>query len=216
MFASNVARMSQVIDLAKKMNKKVALAGRSMDQNVRLGTEAGYIQGIEQVLISLDQIHQYPRNEVIVLSTGSQGEYRAALLRVANGEHSQIKLQQGDLVLMSSKFIPGNEKAIGRMINQLFKQGAEVLYESIHDIHTSGHATRPELKTMLETVRPKYFIPIHGEFRMQVQHGRLNAQARHLGLAQRHALELNGQGRREPGLVQQPEAERNLSEAPSG
>ncbi len=185
MFASNVARMSQVIDLAKKMNKKVALAGRSMDQNVRLGTEAGYIQGIEQVLISLDQIHQYPRNEVIVLSTGSQGEYRAALLRVANGEHSQIKLQQGDLVLMSSKFIPGNEKAIGRMINQLFKQGAEVLYESIHDIHTSGHATRPELKTMLETVRPKYFIPIHGEYRHLVHHSKL---AMEVGLPEESVL----------------------------
>lgn len=173
MFSSNVARMGQIFDLAQRLDKKIALAGRSMDQNVRLAAEAGYIQSPENVLIGLSDIDAYSRNRVIVLSTGSQGEPRSGLIRMAHGEHGLVKLQKGDLVLMSSKFIPGNEKAIGRMINQLFKQGAEVLYESIHDIHVSGHATRPELKQMLEITRPKFFIPIHGEYRHLVHHSGL-------------------------------------------
>ncbi len=170
MFASNVARMSQVLDLAQKMDKKVVLAGRTMEQNVRLGTEAGFIKGADSVVIGLDDIEDFPREKLIVLSTGSQGEHRSALIRVSNGEHGQIKLQQGDLVLMSSKFIPGNEKAIGRMINNLFKQGAEVLYEAVHQIHSSGHATRPELKRMIELCKPRFFIPVHGEYRHLVHH----------------------------------------------
>jgi ribonuclease J len=173
MFASNVGRMGQIFDLAKKLDKKVALAGRSMEQNVRLGMEAGFLKGADSRVISLDDLEKYPRNQVIVLSTGSQGEHRSALIRVAMGEHSQIQLQSGDLVLMSSKFIPGNEKAIGRMINHLFKQGAEVLYEAVHDIHVSGHATRPELKKMLELTRPRFFVPIHGEYRHLVHHAAL-------------------------------------------
>lgn len=177
MFASNVGRMGQVLEIAKKMGKKVALAGRTMEQNVRLGAEAGYLQDVGGILIGVDQIEDHPRNKVILLSTGSQGEHRSALIRISNGEHSQVKLQEGDLVLMSSKFIPGNEKAIGRMINNLFKQGAEVLYESVHDIHVSGHATRPELKKMLELCRPKFFIPIHGEYRHLVHHANLAAES---------------------------------------
>jgi ribonuclease J len=173
MFASNVGRMGQIFELAKRLDKKIILSGRSMEQNVRLGLEAGYLQGAEGRVIRLDDLDDYPRSQVIVLSTGSQGEHRSSLVRIAQGEHSQIQLQQGDLVLMSSKFIPGNEKAIGRMINQLFKQGAEVLYEAVHDIHVSGHATRPELKEMLTRVRPKFFIPIHGEYRHLVHHAAL-------------------------------------------
>lgn len=180
MFASNVARMSQVLDLARHFGKKVAISGRSMDQNIRLAVEASYMKDVDSVLIGLDEIDNYQRKDVIVLSTGSQGEYRSALIRIANGEHGQIKLQQGDLVLMSSKFIPGNEKAIGRMINNLFKQGAEVLYEAVHDIHTSGHATRPELQKMMEITRPRYFLPIHGEYRHLVHHAKL---AKEVGIA---------------------------------
>ena len=179
MFASNVARMGQVIEIAKKLGKKVALSGRSMEQNSRLGMEAGYLKDAPSVLIPLEGIEEYPRDQVIVVTTGSQAEYRSALIRIANGEHSQIQLQQGDLVVMSSKFIPGNEKAIGRMINNLFRQGAMVLYESVHDIHVSGHATRPELKQMLELVRPKFFIPVHGEYRHLVHHSGL---AREVGI----------------------------------
>jgi ribonuclease J len=180
MFASNVARMSQVLDLARHFGKRVAISGRSMDQNIRLAVEAGYMKNVESVLIGLDEIDNFQRKDVIVLSTGSQGEHRSALIRIANGEHGQIKLQEGDLVLMSSKFIPGNEKAIGRMINNLFKQGAEVLYEAVHDIHTSGHATRPELQKMMEITRPRYFLPIHGEYRHLVHHAKL---AKEVGIA---------------------------------
>ncbi len=177
MFASNLGRIGQVFDLARKLDKKIALAGRTMEQNFRLGTEAGYIKDGDRQVISLDDLESYPRNQVIVLSTGSQGEHRSALTRIALGEHGQIQLQPGDLVLMSSKFIPGNEKAIGKMINHLFKQGAEVLYEAVHDIHVSGHATRPELKEMLQCVRPKFFIPIHGEYRHLVHHAALAKEA---------------------------------------
>jgi ribonuclease J len=173
MFASNVARMSQVLDLAAKMGKKVALAGRTMEQNVRLGTELGYLKDADKVVIGMDAISDYPRNQVVVLSTGSQGEHRSALIRVSNGEHGQIKLEPGDRVLMSSKFIPGNEKAIGRMINNLFKQGADVLYDSVHALHVSGHATKPELKKMIELCKPRYFLPVHGEYRHLVHHAEL-------------------------------------------
>lgn len=177
MFASNVARMGQVLDIAAKLGMKVAPSGRSMEQNIRLGTEAGYLKDPHTILIGLDEIDDYPRGKVIVLSTGSQGEHRSSLIRMANGEHPHVQLQEGDLVVMSSKFIPGNEKAIGRMINSLFKQGAEVLYEAVHDIHVSGHATRPELKRMLELVRPRFFIPVHGEYRHLVHHSQVAEEA---------------------------------------
>jgi len=173
MFSSNIGRIGQVLDLAKKLGKRIALSGRSMETNVRLGKDAGYLKDVETVLISLDDLADYSRKDVIVLSTGSQGEYRSALIRVAAGEHRQIQLSVGDRVVLSSKFIPGNEKAIGRMINNLFKQGAEVLYESVHDIHVSGHASRAELKTIIEKVRPRFFIPVHGEYRHLVHHAKL-------------------------------------------
>ncbi len=173
MFSSNVARMAQVFDLAKKTNKKIALCGRSMEKNFSLGVEAGFIKHSADQLIRLDDIDSYNREDVIVLTTGTQGEYRSALFRVAQGEHSLIDLREGDRVLMSSRFIPGNEKEVGRMINNLFKQGADVLYEATHLIHVSGHATRPELKMMMEWTKPKFFLPIHGEYRMLVHHARV-------------------------------------------
>lgn len=170
MFASNVGRMGQVFEIAKKMGKKVAVAGRSMDQNVRLGQEAGYLKDVTGTLIALEDLADYPRDKVIVLSSGSQAEAGSALYRVSNNEHGVIQLGEKDLVLLSSRYIPGNEKAIGKMINNLFKQGADVLYEAIHDIHVSGHATRPELKKMIEWTKPKFFMPIHGEYRHLVHH----------------------------------------------
>jgi ribonuclease J len=179
-FASNLGRIGQVMALARRLDRKVALAGRSMETIVRLGMDAGYLCGTEGLIIPLEDIEEHPRDKVIVLSTGSQGEYRSALIRVSAGEHKHVQLQSGDMVVMSSKFIPGNEKAIGRMINDLFRQGAEVMYESVHDIHVSGHATRPELKKMLEAVRPKFFIPVHGEYRHLVHHAKL---ARETGVA---------------------------------
>ncbi len=173
MFSSNVGRMGQVFDLAKKQDKKIALSGRSMEQNVRLAVEAGYLQNVDGTLVGLGELHQHPREKTIVMSTGTQGEYRSALVRIANGEHSTVDLQEGDRVLMSSRFIPGNEKEVGRMINNLFKQGADVLYEATHHIHVSGHATRPELQQMIEWTKPRFFLPIHGEYRHLVHHARL-------------------------------------------
>ncbi len=169
-FASNIARMGQVMELARKMGKHVALSGRGMEQNARLAQEAGYLKDASSVLIDLSEIKQYKRNDIIVLSTGSQAEQGSALTRVAYGEHKLLHLEAGDTVLMSSRYIPGNEKAIGRMINHLFRQGATVLYEAIHEIHASGHATRPELKQMIELCRPRFFMPIHGEYRHLIQH----------------------------------------------
>ncbi len=185
MFASNVSRMGQIMQIAEKQGKRVALSGRSMEGNARLAVEAGYLQNAANVLITLDRIGDFPRDQVVVISSGSQAETGAALQRVAHGEHRQIKIGPGDTVLLSSRYIPGNEKAIGRMINELFKQGAEVLYEAVHDIHASGHATRPELKQMIETVRPRFFVPIHGEYRHLVHHARL---ARECGLRDEQVL----------------------------
>ncbi len=185
MFASNVGRMGQIMQIAEKMGKKVALSGRSMEQNARLAVEAGYLKDSHKVIVGLDQIANFDRHDVIVISSGSQAEHGAALQRVAHGEHRQIQIQKGDRVLLSSRYIPGNEKNIGRMINELFKQGAEVLYEAVHDIHASGHATRPELKQMLEVIKPRFFVPIHGEYRHLVHHARL---ARECGMGEAQVL----------------------------
>lgn len=176
MFSSNVSRVAQVLELAQRQGKKVILSGRSMEQNVRLAQEAGYIRDMHGILVRLDDFDRYDRKDVIVLTTGTQGEYRSALVRVANGEHSTISLEDGDRVLMSSRFIPGNEKDVGRMINNLFRQGADVLYEATHQIHVSGHATRPELRQMIEWTKPRFFLPIHGEYRHLVHHARLASE----------------------------------------
>ncbi|MBS1962242.1 MAG: ribonuclease J [Bdellovibrionales bacterium] len=173
MFSSNVARMAQVFDLAHKQGKKIALCGRSMEKNFELAVEAGYIKDSAGQLITLDDVEAHDRKDVLILTTGTQGEYRSALFRIAAGEHSLLDLREGDRVLMSSRQIPGNEKNVGRMINNLFKQGAEVLYEATHKIHVSGHATRPELKQMIEWTKPRFFLPIHGEYRHLVHHAKV-------------------------------------------
>lgn len=185
MFSSNVARMAQVFELAKKQGKRVALSGRSMEQNLRLAREAGYIRDVDGTLIHLGDIDAQERKDVIVMTTGTQGEYRSALVRVANGEHAQIDLGEKDRVLMSSRFIPGNERAVGRMINNLFRQGADVLYEATHHIHVSGHATRPELKEMIEWTKPRFFLPIHGEYRHLVKHAEVATET---GMRSDHVL----------------------------
>ncbi|MBS1959430.1 MAG: ribonuclease J [Bdellovibrionales bacterium] len=176
LFSSNVGRMANIFKIAKKLGRKIALSGRSMEQNVRLAHERGAINLDSSLMIPIDDVHRYDRNRVVVLSTGCQGEPRSALNRMAHGEHADVTLGEGDLVIMSSSQIPGNEVAISRLINQLFTSGADVLYDAIEDVHTSGHATRPELKKMIEMVRPKYFIPVHGEYRHLVHHARLAAE----------------------------------------
>jgi ribonuclease J len=124
-------------------------------------------------MIPMEDLSQYDRNKVIVMSTGCQGEPRSALNRIAHAEHAKVSIGEGDLVIFSSSQIPGNEIAISRLINQLFRQGSDVLYDAVEDVHTSGHATKPELKKMLETVKPKFFLPVHGEFRHLVHHAKL-------------------------------------------
>ena len=173
MFSSNVGRMANIFKLAQKLGKKIALTGRSMEQNVRLAHERGAINLDSSHIIDVEDVDQYDRNRVIVLSTGCQGEPRSALNRIAHAEHSAVSIGKGDTVILSSSQIPGNEVSIGHLINQLFRQGADVLYDAIDDVHTSGHATRPELKKMLEMVRPKFFIPVHGEYRHLVHHAEL-------------------------------------------
>jgi ribonuclease J len=183
LFASNVARIAQVFDIAQKQNKKIYIAGRTMEQNVRLAKQVGYFD--TGVLLNTEGFQKTPREQIIVLSTGSQGEQRSALSRIAHRHHPLIQLQRNDLVVLSSKFIPGNEKAIAHLINQLFKQGAHVLYEAIHQIHVSGHATKPELQQMIRKVNPRFFIPIHGEYRHLVQHAQLAVQT---GVDEKHVF----------------------------
>ena len=173
MFSSNVGRMANIFKIANQLGKKIALTGRSMEQNVRLAHERGAINLDSTHLIPMEEIKNYDRNKVILLSTGCQGEPRSALNRIAHGEHQQVTLEENDLVILSSSQIPGNEVSISKLINELFKSGADVLYDVIEDVHTSGHATRPELKEMLEIIKPKFFVPIHGEYRHLVHHARL-------------------------------------------
>ncbi|NDG84201.1 MAG: ribonuclease J [Proteobacteria bacterium] len=173
MFSSNVGRMANIFNLASRMGKKIALTGRSMEQNVRLAMEHGAISIPKQAFIPIDEIDHYDRNRVLILSTGCQGEPRSALARIARDEHPHVSLTPDDLVILSSSQIPGNEVSISGLINELFRRGPHVLYDAIDDVHTSGHATRPELKKMLDTVRPKYFVPVHGEYRHLVHHADL-------------------------------------------
>lgn len=185
LFASNIGRLGQIFELADKLKKKVALVGRTMENNSTIAQQAGYLKHASGVLVPVDELENYERKDLILVATGSQGEFRSALKRIALGGHQQIQIEKGDLVVFSSKFIPGNEKAIGRVINELFKQGADVIYEAIQEIHVSGHASQPELKQMLETVRPKFFIPVHGEYRHLVHHSNL---AKECGVSSQNVL----------------------------
>lgn len=173
MFASNIGRVGQILELCRKYNKKLAFLGRSMEQNSAIAHNLGYLKDLPDTLISIDDIPNHDRKNVVILSTGSQGEYRSGLARIANNEQKNVQLTEGDQVILSSKFIPGNEKAIGRMINNLFKLGADVMYESVAHIHVSGHASASELRAMMKMTKPKYFIPVHGEYRHLVKHRKL-------------------------------------------
>jgi ribonuclease J len=171
LFASNIARIGQIAQLAKRFQKRIFLAGRSMEQNIILASELGYLD--DQIFVDSSQLHSIPRNKLIVVSTGSQAEPRSALSRMAHNAHPLIKIEPNDLIILSSKFIPGNEKAIGQLINKLFEKKAHVFYETLDQIHVSGHATRPELKEMIRRVKPRHFIPIHGEYRHLAQHAKV-------------------------------------------
>jgi len=185
LFASSITRIQQVIDIAKTINRKVIFNGRSIETSVNIAKELGYINISEEMEIGIEQFSEFPDEEIIIITTGSQGEPMAALARMAAGTHKQIKIKKEDTVILSSKFIPGNEKAIAKIINDLYRRGADVIYEKISQIHVSGHAFQEELKLMINLTRPKYFIPIHGEYRHLVLHSRLAEQ---VGIAKENIL----------------------------
>ncbi len=175
-FASNITRIKQVISLATKFGRKVVFNGKSMITNVGIAKEQGFIHIPEDSEISERQIKQFPDQEILIITTGSQGEPMSALTRMARGKHKGIEIKSGDTIILSSRFIPGNEKAITSVINRLYRLGADVVYEKVSDIHTSGHARREELKLMLSLVKPRYFVPIHGEYRHLVKHAQIASE----------------------------------------
>ena len=190
-FSSNIHRVQQAVDAALSCGRKVALYGRSMVSNCSVARVYDALKIPERELIDVRQLDDYPRDRVAVITTGSQGEPRSALVRLAAGDHPQMSIEDGDSVILSSRFIPGNEKAITSVINQLYRQGAEVHYQRTSGVHVSGHASREELKQLFALVRPENFIPIHGEFRHLIQHARL---AQHMGVSQERSLVVeNGQ-----------------------
>ncbi len=172
-FASNVHRIQQIINASYKFGRKVAVVGRSMVNVVKVATELGYLAIPEATMIDIDQIDRYPNEKVVIITTGSQGEPMSALSRMAASEHRKIEIQPGDLVIISASPIPGNEKSIFKVINELFKKGADVIYESLADVHVSGHACQEELKLIHNLVKPKFFMPVHGEYRHLKQHANL-------------------------------------------
>lgn len=172
-FASNIDRIQQIITAAEDRNRKVALLGRSMINAFEAATSLGYITCREDTIISADQINNLPPEELVLITTGTQGEEMSALARMAFSEHRLVKINSDDTVILSSSMIPGNEKSIYRVINELYKLGANVIYRSLADVHVSGHAHRDELKLMLNLAKPRYFIPMHGEFRQLFEHAQL-------------------------------------------
>ncbi len=190
-FSSNIHRIQQIADAAEKAGRKLLINGRSMISNIDIARKLGYLNIPEEQFIDLRDMRQLPPEQVLIITTGSQGEPLSALMRIALGDHKQIELEVGDTVILSSKFIPGNEKAISDLINNLYRRGAEVFYEKTSEIHVSGHASREELKLVHNLVRPRYFVPVHGEYRHLVKHRQLAIE---LGMAPENTLVLeNGQ-----------------------
>jgi ribonuclease J len=186
-FASNISRIQQVVRLAEKFGRKVHFSGKSMRTNVRIAREEGILEVGPDVEVSESEMSSLPDNRLAMITTGSQGEPLSSLTRIAQNRHKSVKVRKGDLIILSSRFIPGNERAITGIINNLYRMGAEVIYEKVSDIHSSGHAYQEELKLMLNLVKPKYFIPVHGEYRHLVKHGQL---ARETGLPEENVMVL--------------------------
>jgi ribonuclease J len=191
-FASHVHRIQQVLDLAATFGRKVALLGRSMETSVRLAGELGYLRVPEGAVFPLEELSGLAPYRQVILSTGSQGEPNSALALMAAAEHKYLRVGEGDLVVLSARVIPGHERTITRVVNQLLRLGAEVLWEEVAFVHVSGHASRDELKLMLNLVRPQFFVPVHGEYRHLLAHARL---AREVGLPPAHVFVVeDGQG----------------------
>jgi ribonuclease J len=186
-FSSNIHRIQQVVDAAVACGRKILINGRSMVANVAVARQLGYLFIPDDALIDLRQMRELPRGQVLIITTGSQGEPLSALSRIAMDDHRQLGLEEGDTVILSSKFIPGNEKAISDLINHLYRRGAEVFYETTSEVHVSGHAGREDLRQVLSLTRTRYFVPVHGEFRHLVKHAQL---ARATGVAEEHVTVL--------------------------
>ena len=172
-FASNIHRVQQIIDVAVKQKRKVAVSGRSLENVMTIGTELGYLNVPEGVVIPLNSIDKYPPEKLLLITTGSQGEPMSALTRMAFSDHRKVSITSQDYVIISATPIPGNEKTVGRVVNELMKNGAKVVYERMYEVHVSGHANSEELKMMLGLIKPKYFIPVHGEQKHLQKHKEL-------------------------------------------
>ncbi|MBI4758964.1 MAG: ribonuclease J [Chloroflexi bacterium] len=172
-FASNISRIQQVIEAAIKHDRRVGIVGRSMVENVRMARDLGYLEVPEGVLLKAEEINRLPGEKVAIVTTGSQGEPTSALARMANGDFRLLQIEKDDTVIISARPIPGNEELVNHIINNLFKLGADVLYDQLLDVHVSGHASQEEEKLMLNLLRPRYFIPIHGEYRHLMLHAKL-------------------------------------------
>ncbi len=191
LFASNIVRIGKIVDIAKSQGRKVVLDGKSIETSVNIAKSLGLMDIPEKLQIDINRVGDFPDEEILMITTGSQGEPMSSLARMATRTHKRVSIRKGDLVILSSKFIPGNEKAIGKIINKLYRLGADVIYEKISDIHASGHAFKEELKLMMTLTRPKYFVPIHGEYRHLVLHAHL---AEKIGIPkERILLAENGQ-----------------------
>jgi ribonuclease J len=184
-FASLLSRVQQVIDTASRYERVVALVGRSMVNNVQMAIDLGYIKIPKGMLIRAEDINKFPPERVVIICTGSQGEPTSALTRIANQDHRLVRIQKHDTVILSATPVPGNEKMVNRTINNLFRQGAEVYYQAIANVHVSGHAAQEELKLMLNLLRPTYFLPIHGEYRQLILHAKL---ANSIGIPEDHIV----------------------------
>jgi ribonuclease J len=184
-FSSSIPRIQQVVDISESCGRRVVLSGRSMIRNGQVAAELGYLRLPRNFMTENEPWHELPAERLTFLTTGSQGEPLSVLHRVALNDHKSIKIDPGDTVILSSKFIPGNEKTISNLINHLYRRGAAVHYEKVSEIHVSGHASQEELKTMLQLTRPRYFVPIHGEYRHLVRHRKL---AQDVGLPEDHCF----------------------------
>ena len=172
-FSSLISRIQQVIDAATKHQRHVFIIGRSMRNTVRMAEELGYLNIPPDTICHLDQLHRFPHNQMVLLATGSQGEPTSALVRIANRDNSQVRIVPGDTVVMSATPVPGNEALVNRTIDTLFRQGAQVIYEKLAQVHVHGHGSQEELKLLLNLVKPKFFVPIHGEYRHLSLHAKL-------------------------------------------
>ena len=184
-FASNVHRIQQVIDCAHRFKRKVGITGRSMENVVKLAVEEGYLNVPAGVLVEMNKLNGLPPHKVVIITTGSQGESMSALYRMAFSEHRQVKISAGDRVIISASAIPGNERTVTKVIDELFSKGAEVIYDRSADIHVSGHACQQEQKTMMALTKPRFFIPMHGEHRMLCRHAEL---AKEMGIDARNIV----------------------------